>query len=48
MLAYNLKCKRDTESVDSEVLKTKNGRLMLLSKCAVCGIRRPRSKRIIE
>ena len=37
MLTYCLKCKKDTESVDSKMLKTKNGRLMLLSKCAVCG-----------
>ena len=37
MLKYCLKCKIDTESVDSKVLKTKNGRPMLLSKCAVCG-----------
>ena len=36
MLTYCLKCKRDTESVDSKVLKTKNGKPFLLSKCAVC------------
>ena len=30
-----LSAKKDTESVDSKVLKTKNGRPMLLSKCAV-------------
>ena len=29
--------KKGTESVDSKVLKTKNGRPMLSSKCAVCG-----------
>ena len=37
MLTYCLKCKKDTESVDLKMLKTKNGRLMLLSKCDVCG-----------
>ena len=37
MLTYCLKCKKDTESVDSKALKTKNGRSMLSSKCAVCG-----------
>ena len=36
MLTYCLKCKKDTENVDSKMLKTKNGRPMLLSKCAVC------------
>ena len=37
MLTYCLKCKKDTESVDSKLLKTKNGRTILSSKCTVCG-----------
>ena len=37
MLTYCLKCKKDRESVDSNMLKTKNGRTMLSSKCTVCG-----------
>ena len=37
MLTYCLKCKKDTECVDSKMLKTKNGRPMLSSKCAACG-----------
>ena len=36
MSTYCLKCKQNTENVNSKVLKTKNGRAMLLSKCAVC------------
>ena len=32
-----LKCKKDTDSVNLKMLKTKNGRLMLSSKCAICG-----------
>ena len=32
-----LTCKRNTENVDSKVLKAKNGRLMLSSKCTVPG-----------
>ena len=35
MLTYCFKCKKDTESVDSKVLKTKNSKTMLSSKCAV-------------
>ena len=35
MLTYCLKCKKDTENVDVKVIKTKNGRSMLLSKYAV-------------
>ena len=34
MLSYCLKCKKNTENVDSKVLKTKN-RTMFLSNCAV-------------
>ena len=35
MLTYCLKCKKDAENVDVKVIKTKNGRPMLLSKYAV-------------
>ena len=38
MLKYCLKCKKDTESVISKVLKTKNGRSfwnVLIIKCTV-------------
>ena len=35
MLTYCLKCKKDTESVDSKFSKTENGRTILLSKCVV-------------
>ena len=55
MLTYCLKCKYDTESVNSKILKTKNGRTMSSSKCgAVCGSKkikiyeRTRSKKIIK
>ena len=36
MLSYCLKCRKNTESKNPEVVRTKNGRLMLLSKCVVC------------
>ena len=35
MLINCLKCKQDTGSIDSIVLKTKNVRTMLPSKCAI-------------
>ena len=34
-MTYCLKCEKDTESVDSKMLKTKNGKIMLSSKCVV-------------
>ena len=36
MLSYCLKCRKNTESKNPKVARTKNGRIMLLSKCAVC------------
>ena len=36
MLSYSLKCRKHTESKDPEVVKTKKGRIVLLSKCEVC------------
>ena len=36
MLSYCLKCRKSTESKNSKIVKTKNGGIMLLSKCAVC------------
>ena len=35
LLYYCLKCRKNTESKNPKVAKTKNGRIMLLSKCAV-------------
>ena len=29
-------CKENTKNIDAKMKKTKNGRLMLSSKCAVC------------
>ena len=36
MLSYCLKCKRNTESINPKVLKTTNGKAIILSKCAIC------------
>ena len=36
MLSYCLKCRKNTESKNTKVVRTKNGRIMLLSKCALC------------
>ena len=37
MLIYCLKCKKNTKNIDAKMLKTKNGRFALSSKCAACG-----------
>ena len=36
MLSYCLKCRINTESKNAKVVRTKTGRIMLLSKCEVC------------
>ena len=36
MLPYCLKCRKNTASKNPKVVRTKNGRRMLLPKCAVC------------
>ena len=36
MKSYCLKCRKDTENIDSRVSNTSNGR-KIISKCAICG-----------
>ena len=36
MLSYGLNCTKNTESKNPNLARTKNGRIMLLSKCTVC------------
>ena len=42
MKSYCFKCKKDTENINSKVLKTSNGRTMILSKCAISGSKKSR------
>ena len=42
MMTYYLKCKRNTKNIDAKMIKTKNGRVALLSKCVVCGNKKTR------
>ena len=42
MLTYCLKCKSKTTSKGAKMIKTKNGRLALSSKCAACGSKKSR------
>ena len=37
MESYCLKCKQNTENIDPKVSASSNGRVMILSKCAICG-----------
>ena len=42
MLTYSLKCRKNTENIDGKMIKTKNGRLALSSKCVVFGSKKSR------
>ena len=54
MLSYCLKCRKNTGSKNPKVVRTKNGRIMLLSKCAVCNskkskfIKKPEARRLLS
>ena len=37
MKSYCLKCKKDTENINPKISKTSSNRIMVLSKCAICG-----------
>ena len=36
MKTYCLKCKTNTDNIDSKMFRTKNNRLLMQSKCSVC------------
>ena len=42
MLSYCLVCKKNTENKDAKMIKTKNNRLILSSKCVICGNKKSR------
>ena len=37
MKSYCLKCKKYTKNINPQLSSTSNGKLMILSKCAICG-----------
>ena len=40
--SYCLKYRKDIENIDPKVSGSSNGRLMILSKCAICGSKKSR------
>ena len=40
MKTYCVKCGKDTENIDPKMVGTKNSRLIMQSKCSVCGIKK--------
>ena len=39
MNTYCAKCRKDTENIDSKIVRTKDKRLVMQSKCSTCGIK---------
>ena len=42
MNTYCIKYRKDTETIDPKIVRTKNNRLVMQSKCSVCGIKKSR------
>ena len=42
MKSYCLKCRKNTENINPRVSKTSNGKIMVSSKCAICGSKKSR------
>ena len=42
MLTDCVKCKRDKEKIDPKMVRTKTNRLVMQSKCSVCGTKKSR------
>ena len=42
MNTYCVKCRKDTENIDPKIVRTKNNRLVMQSRCSVCGIKKSR------
>ena len=42
MKNHCVKCRKNTKNLNSKIFKTKNGRLLMQSKCTDCGIKKSR------
>ena len=42
MNTYCVKCRKDTENIDSKVVRTETNRLVMQSKCSICEIKKSR------
>ena len=42
MKTYCVKCKKDTENNDPKIVRTKNNRLLMQTKCSDCGNKKSR------
>ena len=48
MQTYCLKCRKNTKTLNSKIFTTKNGTLIMQSKCADCEIKKSRFVKEVE
>ena len=48
MMNYCLKCRKNIENIDPKMVIRNNNRLIMQSKCPVCGIKKSRSKGLLS
>ena len=41
-MSYCVKCRKNTENINPKMVKAKNGRVIIQSKCSFCGIKKSR------
>ena len=39
-ITYCLSCKKNTRNIDSKVVKTKNNKRVIISRCSICNIKK--------
>ena len=48
MKSYCLKCRKDSENINSEISKTSSNRIIVLSNCKTCGSKKSRFIKNLE
>ena len=41
-ITYCLSCKKDTKNIDPRIVKTKNNKRVMSSKCSICNNKKPK------
>ena len=42
MKSYYVKSRKDTKNIDPKIVRSKNNRLVMQSKCSICGFKKSR------
>ena len=47
-MSYCVKCRKNTENINPKMVKAKNGRLIIQSKCSFCGVKKQDTQGILN